>query len=127
MKNRAKCKLCNEIIESFHPTDYVICKCGEIAVDGGDAMRCYAKSFENFLRVDDEGNEIIVRVESKSDDVKRLYIENTTPTKKDLLMMLEDMHQCYQKLPEVAKQAYVTNYDLESVLGLVLSIFRAEF
>lgn len=33
--NKAKCKACNEIIESTHRHDFVKCKCGSIAVDGG--------------------------------------------------------------------------------------------
>ena len=37
IRNRAKCNLCNEIIESEFRHDYVQCKCGAIAVDGGKA------------------------------------------------------------------------------------------
>lgn len=33
--NRARCLLCNDIIESKHRHDYVSCKCGASAVDGG--------------------------------------------------------------------------------------------
>jgi hypothetical protein len=33
--NQAQCKLCGDIIESKYGHDYVRCKCGEIAVDGG--------------------------------------------------------------------------------------------
>lgn len=122
MKNRAKCKKCNDIIESFHSTDYVTCKCGEITVDGGDAMRCAAYDWNNFLRVDDEGNEIVPEI--KDDDVKRLDIHNNKkPTKKELLDMLADIAETYQKLPQVAKNSYITNYELESVLLLLLSIF----
>lgn len=57
---RAKCKLCNDIIESKHRHDYVTCSCGEISVDGGqDYFRARFNNPENFLCVDDEGNEII--------------------------------------------------------------------
>jgi len=67
MRNRAKCKLCNDIIESVHHHDYISCKCGEIAVDGGQHYcRCSAKSWENFIRIDDEGNEIIPKIVEKS-------------------------------------------------------------
>ena len=62
MRNRAKCKLCGDIIESFHPTDVVECKCGEIAVDRGLGLGCAARDWKNFVRVDDEGNEIVVRI-----------------------------------------------------------------
>ena len=30
-----KCKLCGEVIESKHVHDFVQCKCGACAVDGG--------------------------------------------------------------------------------------------
>lgn len=33
--NKAKCKKCGDVIESTHTHDFVRCKCGAIAVDGG--------------------------------------------------------------------------------------------
>ena len=33
--NRAQCAECKDIITSYHVHDYVSCKCGSIAVDGG--------------------------------------------------------------------------------------------
>jgi tRNA(Ile2) C34 agmatinyltransferase TiaS len=33
--NKAQCKKCDDIIESKHRHDFVWCKCGAIAVDGG--------------------------------------------------------------------------------------------
>lgn len=48
--NKAKCKLCNSIIESKYRHDYVECSCGEISVDGGkDYLKRGAKNFENFI------------------------------------------------------------------------------
>ena len=35
--NRIECKNCGDIIESLHRHDYVTCKCGKVAVDGGKA------------------------------------------------------------------------------------------
>ena len=35
IKNAIQCKLCGEVIESKHRHDYVECKCGTCAVDGG--------------------------------------------------------------------------------------------
>lgn len=35
LHNRAKCALCQDVIESFSRHDWVSCKCGEIFVDGG--------------------------------------------------------------------------------------------
>ena len=35
IKNAIQCKLCGEIIESTYRHEYVECKCGACAVDGG--------------------------------------------------------------------------------------------
>lgn len=35
IRNSAKCRNCGEVIQSFHLKDYVECKCGAIAIDGG--------------------------------------------------------------------------------------------
>jgi hypothetical protein len=68
MRNRAKCKGCGEIIESFHRDDYVTCTCGEIAGDGGkDYYGAAAKNWNNFLRVDDFDNIIPIQVKEKDD------------------------------------------------------------
>lgn len=37
LRNSVRCHLCGEIIESRHRHDFVWCKCGNIAVDGGKA------------------------------------------------------------------------------------------
>ena len=43
IKNAIQCKLCGEIIESKHVHDFVQCKCGACAVDGGHdyLRRCF--------------------------------------------------------------------------------------
>lgn len=35
IKNAAKCLNCNEVLESKHRHDFVMCSCGNLAVDGG--------------------------------------------------------------------------------------------
>lgn len=35
LRNAVRCKKCGQIIRSTHVHDYVKCKCGAIAVDGG--------------------------------------------------------------------------------------------
>lgn len=123
MKNRAKCKLCQSTIESFHLHDYVSCKCGEISVSGGvQEYNASANNWSNFLRVDDMGNEIVVTVkEQEKVDVKPLYTEN--PTREDKLKMLDEMIKSYENLPSHAIQAPITGYDLISALLLVRSLF----
>ena len=41
LRNRIRCKKCNDIIESTHRHDFKYCKCGSVFVDGGhDYQRC---------------------------------------------------------------------------------------
>lgn len=48
--NRAKCAICDEVIESTHVHDYVSCRGSHIAVDGGKSYlrRCFDKQ-ENLI------------------------------------------------------------------------------
>lgn len=129
MKNRAKCKLCQSIIESFHRHDYVSCKCGEIAIDGGQEMcGASARDFNNFLRIDDEGNEIVVQFVEKAEDVKPLYNEENIqekPSKEKMIQILEEMIKNYESLPKHAMESPISHYDLLSVLILLSSILRS--
>ncbi|HKX20463.1 MAG TPA: hypothetical protein VJM74_02205 [Nitrososphaeraceae archaeon] len=126
MKNRAKCRLCNSIIESFHQHDIVMCKCGEIQVEGGDSLKCAAKDWNNFLRVDDLGNEIIVKVDSKTSQSQAESLSSHKPDKDELLKMLDEMIKSYERLPNQAMLQPVSNYDLASALLLISSIFRTQ-
>ncbi len=125
MKNRAKCKLCNDIIESFHDQDYVFCRCHEISVFDGIALRCTANNWANFLRVDDQGNEIVVKVKEMSSDVKQLDMPPSKPDKKELLGMLNDMIKNIDNLPQHAATAPITHYDFASALLLISELFKA--
>ena len=49
-RNLLQCRLCGDIVESKHTHDYVHCKCGKCAVDGGrDYIRVTAPSEEAFV------------------------------------------------------------------------------
>jgi len=126
MRNRAKCKLCEEIIESFHPTDYVSCKCEEISIDGGQST--YKASFKcatNFLRVDDDGNEIIIKYNPDKD-----FPYETIPppkhVKEELVAMLDEMRKRIEDLPQAAYLTPITHADYASLLMLLSAIFKAE-
>lgn len=124
MKNKAKCKLCETVIESFHAEDYVTCKCGEIFVDGGDSFHCGANLWCNFLRVDDEGNEIIPKIQEKENKkpIEKLH----KPTKKELLDMLDEMIKSIESLPSQAMTLPINHYDFCSLLLLLSSILHTE-
>jgi Zn finger protein HypA/HybF involved in hydrogenase expression len=52
LKNKAKCRKCNDIIESKHRHDFVTCKCGAISVDGGtDYIRRSAKDLNDIIEL----------------------------------------------------------------------------
>lgn len=122
MRNVAKCRLCGSVIESFYADDFVSCKCDEISVDGGAKMKCFAKNWNNFMRIDDEGNEIVVKIEGEDEHVKPLY--NSKPTYEDLLSELDIMIENIDKLPNHAKIQPINHYDFGSLLLLLSSILR---
>lgn len=148
MKNKAKCKQCLSIIESFHETDYVTCKCGEISVYGGNiALYSSARDYTNFLRVDDEGNEIVVKFMDKEVQgiaqqiADKIYTENQQheATKSlDTVSYQSSYHRAQaaleglkllvaqrNNLPQQAMSSYVTHYDFYSALDAVVKSLEA--
>jgi hypothetical protein len=128
MRNRAKCKKCLSIIESFHQHDYVSCQCGEIAVDGGlYYLRAIFTNKENFIRIDDQDNEIIpVFIDKDQSSNEQQSSEDELLTKKELLQELERLKDSYASLPEKIMYDPVTHSDLASVLLLLCAIFKAD-
>lgn len=52
IKNVIQCKKCGEIIESKTMHDYVTCKCGACAVDGGhDYLRRCAENEDYYIEL----------------------------------------------------------------------------
>jgi hypothetical protein len=120
MRNRAKCKLCDSIIESFHHTDYVECKCGHISVSEGDKMGCGAIDFINFLRVDDEGNEIIVKEvgkENKKQMVGEVDLE-------ELIEELRRFSKSIERLPNQAMSQPINHFDFLSAIWVIIAIIE---
>lgn len=123
MRNIAKCKVCHEVIESFHSTDYVECKCGEISVFEGSSMRCAAKNWDNFRRLDDEGNEILVSFQ-ETEDVKQLDNSVKKISRAELIQMLEEMQKSIERLPVDALYQPISHADFSSLLMLLSAIFK---
>lgn len=70
IKNKAKCLLCKETIESYHLYDYVTCKCGEISISGGmHKFEASAKNWDHFVRFDENGNEFKPKIIDKDKDI----------------------------------------------------------
>jgi len=126
MRNRAKCKLCQNVIESFHKYDYVTCGCGEISITGGlDELSCSAKNFDNFLRVDDQGNEVMVKVIGGKEKVETIELQPIL-TRKERIEMLDAMIKNIENLPQNAMTLPINHYDFYSFMLLVSSILKTE-
>ena len=122
MRNRAKCKKCGDILESFNIYDFVQCKCGEIGIEGGaQAAKCFAKDWANFLRIDDEGREIIPKIITAGEKV-----EEKITTKKELVDSLSQMVDNLCALPPDALYSPVTHYDFYSYMATMLAILRSD-
>ena len=111
---RAKCKLCAEIIETEGLEKF--CSCGEISIGGNqDPARCSARDFKNFVRVDDEGNEIEVTYQEK----KKLK-------KEDIRVAIQGLIKDIEKLPPAGKQMSANQFDLLSLYYLLSALVDCE-
>jgi len=116
MKNRAKCKLCNTIIESLTREDLVSCKCGEISVAGGkDELKCYANDFSNFMRIGENEEEIAVTVVERDERTNNL-------TREEKIEMVSHMIDYYSNLPQSALLSAPTQYDLKAIYLLIKNL-----
>lgn len=136
MRNRAKCKKCQSIIESFYLNDYVTCKCGCITIYGGQThFKCQVADWDYFLRVDDEGNEIIPTICNKEKEQVLEKLHGSEPEKyeqiessvqvEDLLKCLKEMLNNLENLPSHAKSLPVTQYEFEALIGLLHMILES--
>lgn len=114
MRNRAKCKLCGDIIESKHERDICECRCGEISVMGGERLGCSAKDWKHFLRVDDNDNVIVPTIKEAP----------PKPTRDDLIAALDEMINRIEDMPPNAMVVAINHYDFVSLLMLLSSIFK---
>jgi len=116
MRNRAKCKLCESIIESKHERDICECNCGEISVMGGDRLGCTAKDWKHFLRVDDNDNVIVPTIQESP----------PKPTRYDFLEALDEMIRRIEAMPPQAMTIAINHYDYVSLLILLSSLLRCD-
>jgi hypothetical protein len=125
-RNRAKCKLCGDILESFHRHDYVECKCGEIAIDGGlDYLKAHAKDFGNFIRLDDDGNEFTAFYQEKEEAAAKVEeVPFKLDTKEDILALVNDMIESLDRLPHHAHTSSMTQLDHKAILLLFLRVLK---
>jgi len=114
MRNRAKCKLCGDIIESFHRHDLIECSCGEISIEGGlDYFKASARDFKNFLRIDDEGKEIEVKLVEEMEEKENLF------SKEEVWKQLEEYVKALGSESPERLHLPLTSYDLYNFAALV--------
>lgn len=123
MKNRAKCKLCEDIIESLNDQDYQLCRCGEIFVDGGKQLLCGANDWSNFIRIDDAGNEIVPTIE-ETEEVSIETEISPIERREKLLSMFKNLIDSFDNLPTNGRVAPITHYDLQSALVIIYELIK---
>jgi hypothetical protein len=118
MRNRAKCALCHTVIESVLATEHVLCPCGEIGVAGGQQMLFKAyTSDDNFIRIDDDGNEIKPELAKAKESAEKLLVNMD-----DLGQIIKDMGtivESLESLEDYSMRLPLNQYDLLTVLRLV--------
>ncbi len=122
MISRAKCKLCNKVIETENNEGWISCACGEISINLQNGKKTAIIKHEGSLvEVDDEGNEIILELK---DALNADMTEK--PKKEELIKLLDKMIEDSEKLPNQAMSSYVSQYELMSLMMLLSSIFKSE-
>jgi len=129
MRNRAKCKLCSDIIESKYAGHVDTCKCGSISVFNGAGMDMVPFASPHFLRVDDVGNEVVVSYKEKRAEGEG-YEEANNPneprSRTDLIKDFENAIEYIDKAPNHEQLSFVTNAALCHYLKALVNILKRE-
>ncbi len=136
MRNRIKCMLCQDVIESTHRHDFKSCKCGACSVDGGNEYkRCLFDKPENIriLEDDDSEHEIVIpkdrlqRLEEKQEPEQIIEdMPKKKPTRKELRGILDEMIKSVESLPPHAMTDPLNQYDYSSFLMILQSILSLD-
>lgn len=131
MKNRAKCRLCGDILESLTQFDVVECSCKEISIWGGEyELRCHARDFKNFLRIDDRGAERQVKyIEVHEEDQKNEASEPVPKalTRQELIDEIDTLVQYISDYPPHKLHSACTYADLRDFVSLLSSVLKLPF
>lgn len=123
MRNRAKCRLCGDILESFHEHDLVQCRCKEIAITGGNYKpHRMTRHAENFILINDDGKEeAFTPYEEKS--LEQIQ-EQKVMTKEEAIQELENMVKFMENMREQALYSHVTQCDLYRFMALLVFVLK---
>ncbi len=96
MRNRAKCRKCQDVIESTHVHHFIRCHCESIAVDGGNEYWKMVGNPEDFMRLDDDGNEWKKeQPENKGNEVEVKLEEQLVEIRKSIADLYEKIHSLH--------------------------------
>ena len=88
-------------------------------------MLCYAKSFKNFIRINDDGEEVIPTiVEKEVPEADPNQDMTQPPNRQELLSALNDYIKSFDNLPEHAMMTPITHIDLKNSLTIVYAILK---
>jgi hypothetical protein len=127
-KNMAKCALCGDTIESLTQFDVVECSCGEISIWGGEyELRCHAKNFKNFLRIDADGSErqvkyIDVTKTDESNESDKPIPESLT--REELIDELDTLIKYIGNYPPHKLYSPCSYADLRDFCSLISSVLK---
>jgi|HubBroStandDraft_2_1064218.scaffolds.fasta_scaffold128049_3 hypothetical protein len=148
---RAKCRLCNKILE-VHYGECISCACGEIMVDRfSNQFHATIKTDKsNLIFMDDNGNEIIPSYAKENGyeteiingffpgrPGNKFTVKKSEPfmlpgygdiddsSKHELLDTLDAMAQNVANLPQEARGTPITHSDFGALLSLLSSLFRS--
>ena len=126
MRNRAKCKLCGDILESFHKFDQVECSCGEISITGGQyGFACGYKHIKNFIRIADNNEEIPVKLARSYESDQEAGIEGIEEQLPQEFT-LEMVRQCAIEDKERDPKRLVTSYDLYCLVEALYHVIKGK-
>lgn len=130
--NRAKCALCNDIVQSCFSYDEAVCICGEVHVKGGELQGFKASSgnWANILVVDDVGNRICTdKDDGNGDNEEGARSEMPSQavlgvTKEELIDAFADNLASIEKLPNHVLDSFVTTRDFLNCMLIIVNILR---
>ena len=134
--NRAECRLCGNQVESMSLHDYAECACGEIAVAGGpDKLLTYARDYNNFFRLDENGKRITVDYQGdkgKPEEMEVtgekkttfLPIDEPALTKSNVLEEFSRFIEDFERFPTSAQYGFASHYDLYRLALLVQAFLK---
>lgn len=88
-------------------------------------MLCYAKSFKNFIRIDDDGNEVIPTIiEGDAPEADPNHHIKEPPNRDELLAGLNEYIKSFDNLPSHALMTPITQNEMKACMMIIYAILR---